>query len=58
MLADAVGAPPIGGLMPGCGAAAGGTPGGRIMGGAVTWGLGAIMPGAGAPTPRPGPARP
>jgi hypothetical protein len=51
--------PPIGGRMPGCGAAAGsGPPGGRIMGGACTWGRGAIMPGAGAPTPRPGPARP
>jgi hypothetical protein len=51
--------PPIGGRMPGCGAAAGpGPPGGRIMGGACTWGLGAIMLGAGAPTPRPGPARP
>lgn len=50
--------PPMGGRMPGCGPPAGPGPGGRIMGGACIWGLGAIMLGAGAPTPRPGPARP
>lgn len=48
--------------MPGCGGMpAAGAPaagGGRMTGAAVTWGLGAIIPGAGAPTPRPGPARP
>lgn len=33
-------------------------PGGRMTGGACTWGRGSIMPGAGPPTPLAGPARP
>ena len=46
--------PPImpGGGIPGRGG------GGRIIGAADTWGLGIIIPGAGPPTPRAGPASP
>jgi len=46
----------IAGKVPGC--PGGIWPGGRMTGGAWTWGRGSIIPGAGPPTPRAGPARP
>lgn len=53
-----IGGMPMGGGPPGGGMPGMAAPGGRIIGAADSCGRGAIMPGAGAPTPRPGPARP